>query len=94
MELNVIYNEDCLTGLKRLPDESVNSCVTFPPDLIVDCIKAGSPRRGVILDPFMGVGTTAMVARKLERNYIGFEINPEYLKITEKRLQYELGLFR
>lgn len=66
---------------------------TFPEDLIVDCIKAGCPEDGIVLDPFMGAGTTALVARKLNRNYIGFELNPEYIKIAEKRLKNQLGLF-
>lgn len=66
---------------------------TFPPDLIIDCIKAGCPEQGIVLDPFMGAGTTALVARQLNRNYIGFEINSEYIKIQEKRLSKKLGLF-
>lgn len=66
---------------------------TFPPDLIVDCIKAGCPEDGIVLDPFMGAGTTAMVARKLNRNYVGYELNPEYIAISERRLAAELGLF-
>lgn len=66
---------------------------TFPEELIYDCIKAGCPENGIVLDPFMGAGTTALVARKLNRNYIGFELNPEYLKIAEKRLHGELGMF-
>lgn len=66
---------------------------TFPQDLIIDCIKAGCPDGGIVLDPFMGAGTTALVARKLNRNYIGFELNPEYLKISENRLRRELGMF-
>jgi DNA modification methylase len=65
----------------------------FPAKLIVDCIKAGCPIDGVVLDPFMGSGTTAVVARKLDRNYIGFELNPEYVKIAERKLERELGLF-
>lgn len=67
---------------------------TFPEDLIVDCIKAGCPRDGIVLDPFMGAGTTALVARSHNRNYIGFELNPEYIAIAEKRLNKELGIFR
>ena len=59
---------------------------TFPEDLIVPCIKAGCPEGGIVLDPFMGAGTTALVAHKLNRNYIGSEINPDYCKIAEKRL--------
>src|SRR5690606_33860022 len=66
---------------------------TFPEDLIVDCIKAGCPENGIVLDPFMGAGTTALVARKLNRNYIGFELNKEYIKIANKRLKSELGMF-
>ena len=59
---------------------------TYPEELIIDCVKAGCPKGGVILDPFMGAGTTGLVARKLGRNYIGFELNPEYIKIAEKRI--------
>lgn len=66
---------------------------TFPTKLIEPCIKAGCPENGIVLDPFMGAGTTAMVARKLNRNYIGFELNPDYIKIAEKRLYDELGMF-
>jgi DNA modification methylase len=66
---------------------------TFPEDLIVDCIKAGCPANGLVLDPFMGAGTTALVSAKLGRNYVGFELNPEYIKIAEKRLRDELGMF-
>jgi DNA modification methylase len=66
---------------------------TYPQDLIVDCIKAGCPKDGLVLDPFMGAGTTALVARKLGRNYIGTELNPDYVAIAEQRLTEELGLF-
>lgn len=66
----------------------------FPQELITDCIKAGCPEGGVVLDPFMGSGTTAIVARRLGRNYLGFELNPEYIGIIEKRLNKDIGLFR
>ncbi len=66
---------------------------TFPEDLISPCVLAGCPEDGIILDPFMGAGTTALVARKLNRNYVGFELNPEYKKIAEKRLFNEIGIF-
>ena len=66
---------------------------TFPEKLIVDCIKAGCPIGGIVLDPFMGSGTTAVVARKLNRNYIGFELNSEYINISNERLRNELGIF-
>ena len=60
---------------------------TYPEKLIVDCVKAGCPERGIVLDPFMGSGTTGIVARKLERNYIGCEINADYIRIAEKRMR-------
>lgn len=66
----------------------------FPQSLIVDCIKAGCPEGGIVLDPFMGSGTTAIVARKLNRNYIGFELNPDYVGIANNRLERELGIFK
>jgi len=67
----------------------------FPPALIVDCIKAGCPVGGVVLDPFMGAGTTALVARKLGRDYLGVELNLEYIEIAKRRLaQNELELYR
>lgn len=67
---------------------------TFPQDLIVDCIKAGCPENEIVLDPFMGSGTTAIVAKKLQRNFIGFELNPDYIAIFEKRYHKEIGLFK
>lgn len=67
---------------------------TFPEKLIVDCIKAGCPENGIVLDPFMGAGTTALVAQKLNRSYIGYELNKEYIQISEKRLFTEIGLFK
>ena len=66
---------------------------TFPEDLIMDCIKAGCPKRGLVLDPFMGAGTTALVSRKLGRNYVGIELNEKYIKIANDRLYKELGMF-
>ncbi len=66
---------------------------TFPENLIVDCIKAGCPENGIVLDPFMGAGTTGLVAKKLNRNYIGYELNSDYTKIAEKRIFDDIGLF-
>lgn len=59
---------------------------TFPQDLIIDCVKAGCPVDGVILDPFMGAGTTGYVAKSIKRNFVGFELNPEYVNIANERI--------
>lgn len=60
---------------------------TFPEELITPCILAGCPKEGVVLDPFMGAGTTALVALRNRRNYIGYELNPEYCELIERRLE-------
>jgi len=65
----------------------------FPEKLILPCILSGCPENGVVLDPFMGSGTTAVVAIKNFRKYIGCEINPEYIKIAEQRIAGEKGLW-
>ena len=59
---------------------------TFPPDLIEPCIKAGSEEGDIVLDPFMGSGTTAMVAKDLGRDYIGCELHEEYGNLIQDRL--------
>ena len=58
----------------------------YPPDLIEPCILAGCPPDGLVLDPFMGAGTTALVAESLGRRWLGFELNPEYITIARRRL--------
>ena len=60
---------------------------TFPPDLIQPCILAGAPVGGVVLDPFMGSGTTALVARYHGRQYVGCELNPKYIAMAKRRLR-------
>lgn len=60
---------------------------TYPPDLIKPCISAGCPENGTVLDPFMGAGTTAIVAKKLGRNCTGIELNRNYIEIAEKRMK-------
>jgi DNA modification methylase len=59
---------------------------TFPEKLIEPCILAGCKQGGVVLDPFFGSGTTGIVAERYGRDYIGIELNPEYVKIAERRL--------
>ena len=58
----------------------------FPPRLAETCILAGCPVGGVVLDPFLGSGTTGMVAKQLDRRYIGIELNLEYCTLAEKRI--------
>lgn len=64
-----------------------NHYAVYPEELITTPILATCPKSGVILDPFIGSGTTAIAALKNKRNYIGVELNPEYVKIAEKRMK-------
>ena len=59
---------------------------TYPPELIEPCIKAGSEEGDIILDPFMGSGTTAMVAKQLGRYYMGCELHEDYGDLIKKRV--------
>jgi len=58
----------------------------FPEELIQPCILAGAPVGGIVLDPFMGSGTTAQVAQDLGRKYLGCELNPDYKSLQDKRI--------
>ena len=60
---------------------------TFPKDLITPCILAGAPVGGVVLDPFMGSGTTAAVAVLNGRNYLGCELNSAYKELQDIRIR-------
>jgi DNA methylase len=51
-----------------------------------DCGCKAGWEPGIVLDPFIGSGTTALVARSLGRSWIGIELNPEYIKLAERRL--------
>lgn len=85
-------NKRSVWTVNTKPYKDAHSAV-YPEELIVDCIKAGCPENGTVLDPFMGAGTTGLVARKVNRNYVGIELNAEYIKIAEKRIYNEIGLF-
>lgn len=59
---------------------------TWPQALVERILKAGCPEGGTVLDPFMGSGTTAHVARRLGRRAIGIELNADYCELAAKRL--------
>jgi len=99
--LNNVPGRSHMGGLKRnnytmknkrdvwiVPTKPFNEAhfATFPPELIEPCILAGCPEGGIVLDPFGGSGTTGMVAMKNRREYILCELNKEYIKIAEKRI--------
>lgn len=59
----------------------------YPERLIEPCILAGSPEQGLVLDPFLGSGTTGVVCKRLSRRYLGIELNPEYCETAKTRIQ-------
>ena len=85
------WNKDCAKYLSvwRINPSSKKDghpC-SFPEEIPDRLIKAFSNEGDVVLDPFMGSGTVAKVAKELNRNYIGFEISPEYCKMANDRLR-------
>jgi len=71
-----------------IPTQSFSGAhfAVFPEKLIEPMIRAGCPQNGTVLDPFSGSGTTLLVAQKLGRSGIGIDLNPEYVKMADKRL--------
>lgn len=61
----------------------------FPEKLVETCVLAGSPPTGLVLDPFSGSGTTSLVARRLERHFLGIDCSHEYCGMARKRLQLD-----
>lgn len=59
---------------------------TFPPSLVRPCVAVGTRESDLILDPFIGSGTTGVVALDMNRRFIGIELNPDYMEIAERRL--------
>jgi len=84
--ISTISKEDFMkltTGVWNMaPDHKRLTLATFPEELPSNCINLLSYENDIILDPFMGSGTTGVVARKLKRNFIGIEIDPGYVKIA------------
>ena len=88
--LEVGYNPKDLWSEARIhaqDPERENHPTQKPLEIIERIIKASCPEQGIVLDPFMGSGTTAVACANLKRNYIGFEINSDYCKIIEARIK-------
>jgi len=84
-DINEKRNKRSVWSVPIKPYEGAHFAV-FPTDLIEPCILAGAPVGGIVLDPFMGSGTTAQVAQNLGRQYLGCELNPDYKPLQDKRI--------
>lgn len=83
-------NMRCVWTIPTTPYKKAHFA-TFPETLIEPIVKAGCPKGGIILDPFIGAGTTGVVAKKLGRNYIGIELNKGYCKMARNRINNTEG---
>jgi len=72
-----------------MPDKNNEHPASFPNEIVRRCIFACSDENDVVLDPFMGSGTTGVVAKNMNRRFIGFEISKDYMDICNKRLQQD-----
>jgi DNA modification methylase len=84
---------------KELMNRELLNTIQKPEKLIERIVKASSNEGDLVLDPFSGVGTTYAVCKKLKRNFIGFELNPNYIEISKERihqieLEQEYNLFK
>lgn len=61
----------------------------YPPLLAETCILAGCPKGGIVLDPFMGSGTTGLAAKRHGRHYIGIELNTEFCSLARTRIEHD-----
>jgi site-specific DNA-methyltransferase (adenine-specific) len=87
--LEVGYNPKDLWSVSRLHREHaerVDHPTQKPLEIIERMVKASCPPGGVVLDPFMGSGTTALAAKRLGRHFTGFELNPDYCAVAAARL--------
>jgi len=74
------------TAASENSQEEIKHYAKYPEALVRPCILAGCPPGGTVLDPFSGSGTTGKVALDLGRQYIGIELNPDYVKLSQKRV--------
>lgn len=72
---------------KELLDRNFLNTIQKPIKLIERIVKASSKEGDLVLDPFVGTGTTALVCKNLKRNFIGFEIDPKLVKVCNNRLK-------
>jgi site-specific DNA-methyltransferase (adenine-specific) len=85
----VVKDEKPLTNIWKYSNGTIykKHPASFPSDLAHDHVISWSNEGDTILDPFMGSGTTGVACKNLNRNFIGIELDPEYFKIAEKRIE-------
>lgn len=85
--LTDVWSSDKIVGLKRVVGQKQLHQNQKPLELIKLMIEKSSSMGELVLDPFMGSATTAVAAMELNRNYIGFEMDPYYFRVAKKRIE-------
>jgi DNA modification methylase len=83
-------NQRCVWRIPTRPCHQAHTAI-FPPELLEVPIMAGCPEGGIVLDPFLGSGTTALAALKLDRKFVGIELNPAYVEMARQRIAGQLS---
>lgn len=81
-------NKRCVWKISPRPFHGRHFAV-YPEELIETPVLAGCPEGGIVLDPFIGSGTTALVASRLGRRFVGIDLNPEYVRLAKRRIQVQ-----
>ncbi|MGA3315270.1 MAG: site-specific DNA-methyltransferase [Candidatus Korobacteraceae bacterium] len=84
-------NKRCVWSINPPRANTEEHFAVFPEALVEPMILAGCPENGTVLDPFVGSGTTCLVARRLGRGYIGIDVNAKYVEMTKRRLSEEMS---
>ena len=88
-DINPLRNKRDVWKINTVPFKG-GHYAAYPPKLVETCLLAGCPEGGIVLDPFMGGGTTGMVAAQMGRHFVGIELNPEYTELAYKRIGGEI----
>ena len=88
-DINPLRNKRDVWKINTVPFKG-GHYAAYPPKLVETCLLAGCPEGGIVLDPFMGSGTTGMVAAQMGRHFVGVELNPEYTDLAYKRIGGEI----
>ena len=88
-DINPLRNKRDVWKINTVPFKG-SHYAAYPPKLVETCLLAGCPEGGIVIDPFMGSGTTGMVASQMGRHFVGVELNPEYTELACKRIGGEI----